>query len=86
MITIREMRPEDDLNAVLTLSKDFLAEYEEHRRKGIGTHLLDTAVDYFRNQKIKYFTFYTSVANQDAIELYEKCGMKPLHTSFIGET
>ncbi len=157
MITVRELRHEDDLTAVLILCKNFFREYENHhreffatdnlsdadisgrfldsmesdssatlialldgeivgyasvavreqprfykirkvgsisalmvakdyRRRGIATQLLREAKAYFQRHGIKYFTFFTSVANQDAISLYEKLGMVPLHTSFIGET
>jgi len=58
----------------------------EHRRQGIATRLLAEAKIYFRRYGIKYFTFYTAVANQAAIRLYERKGMAALHTSFIGET
>jgi ribosomal protein S18 acetylase RimI-like enzyme len=30
MLSVRELRPEDDLDAVLALCKDFFAEYEQH--------------------------------------------------------
>jgi ribosomal protein S18 acetylase RimI-like enzyme len=157
MITIRELRPEDDLAAVLKLCKDFFAEYESHhkdffdtdnlsdvdisgrfleslksddsatiiavsdgvivgyasvvirdqprfyrikkvgaisalmvaqnyRRQGIATRLLLEAKAYFRRHGLRYFTFYTAVANQEAIRLYEKLGMLPLYTGFISET
>lgn len=157
MITIRELRPEDDLTAVLALCKDFFAEHEahhkeffdtdslsdadisarflqsmesdssatiialvddaivgyasvavreqprfykikkvgvisglmvakNHRRRGIATRLLVEAKAYFRRHELKYFTFYTAVANQAAIKLYEQLGMVALHTAFIGET
>lgn len=156
MITIRNLREEDNLEAVLTLCKDFFAEYENHhkeffnidnlsdvdisarfveswksdssativafddsklvgyasvavrkqpsfykikkvgnisalmvmkeyRRRGIATQILEEAKNYFNQREIKYYTFYTAVANQEAIRLYEKIGMLPLHISFIGE-
>lgn len=155
-MTVRELRPDDDLAAVLTLCKDFFAEYEghheeffdtdnlgdadisgrfleslesdtsatiialednaivgyaslsvneqprfyktkktgsisalmvarNHRRKGIATRLLAEAKAYFQRKGIKYFTLYTAVANQAGIELYERCGLAPLHSSFIGK-
>ncbi|MCK4412386.1 MAG: GNAT family N-acetyltransferase [Candidatus Eisenbacteria sp.] len=43
MISIRELRPEDDLAAVLTLCKDFLAEYEGHHREFFDTGNLSDA-------------------------------------------
>jgi ribosomal protein S18 acetylase RimI-like enzyme len=157
MITIRELRREDDLKVLLTLCKDFFREYESHhseffdtdnlsdddisgrfleslesdssatlialvdgaivgyasvavreqprfykikkvgtistlmvakdyRRRGIATQLLLEAKAYFRRHGLKYYTFFTAVANREAISLYEKLGIAPLHTSFIGET
>ena len=58
----------------------------EFRRRGIATGIMAEARDYFRRQGVKYYTFFTSVANADAIRLYKKLGMEPLHTSFLGET
>jgi ribosomal protein S18 acetylase RimI-like enzyme len=156
MISIRELRPGDDIAAVLKLCKDFFAEYEghhkeffdtdnlsdadisgrflqsmesdssttiialvddvivgyasvtvrdqarfykvkrvgvisglmvarEHRRQGIATKLLAEARAFFARNGIKYFTVFTAVANQAALEFYKRDGMEPLHTTFIGE-
>jgi len=156
MITVRELRREDDLSAVLTLCREFFLEYESHhkeffdtdnlsdadisgrfldslesadsatlialagdkivgyasvaireqprfykvkrvgsisalmvasefRRRGIAAQLLLEAKAFFQRHGIKYFTFYTAVANQEAVNLYRKLGIEPLHTSFIGE-
>ena len=43
MISIRELRPEDDLAAVLTLCKDFFAEYEDHHKEFFDTDSLGDA-------------------------------------------
>ena len=43
MISIRELRPEDGLAAVLTLCKDFFAEYEEHHEEFFDTDNLNNA-------------------------------------------
>lgn len=59
---------------------------EDHRRRGIGTRLLEEARVRFARHGIRYFTFYTSVANTTALRLYEKTGMTPLQTVFLGET
>jgi len=59
---------------------------KEYRRRGIATRILEEASIYFRENGIKYFTFYTAVTNQAAVRLYDKLGMSPLHFSFIGET
>jgi ribosomal protein S18 acetylase RimI-like enzyme len=57
----------------------------EHRRRGIATALLAEAVAFFRTRGVKYFTTYTAVANEAAQAFYERGGMVPLHTTFIGE-
>ncbi len=57
-----------------------------HRRRGVGTMIMQEAKRYFREQGLKYFTFYTAVANEPAIKLYKKLGIEPLHLSFLGET
>jgi ribosomal protein S18 acetylase RimI-like enzyme len=57
----------------------------DYRRRGIATGLLAKAVAYLRRRGIKYFTTYTAVANQAAVEFFERSGMMPLHTTFIGE-
>ncbi|MBN2227680.1 MAG: GNAT family N-acetyltransferase [candidate division Zixibacteria bacterium] len=59
---------------------------KDHRRRGIGGALLTEAGDFFRRKGITYYTFYTAVANQGAIRLYEKLGIKPIHTAFLGKT
>ncbi len=43
MITIRELRPDDDLTAVLTLCKDFFDEYKEHHEEFFDTDNLTDA-------------------------------------------
>lgn len=43
MITIRELRPKDDLAAILTLCKDFFAEYEGHHKEFFDTDNLSDA-------------------------------------------
>jgi ribosomal protein S18 acetylase RimI-like enzyme len=57
----------------------------EHRRRGIATALLSEAIAFFRRRGVKYFTTYTAVANERAAEFYERSGMVPLQTTFIGE-
>nr|MBN2278739.1 GNAT family N-acetyltransferase [candidate division Zixibacteria bacterium] len=59
---------------------------KEYRRRGIATRILEESGSFFRRHGIKYYTFYTSVANHDAIGLYEKIGLEPLHISYLGET
>lgn len=41
MITVRELKPEDDLAAVLALCKDFFDEYEQHHEEFFDTDNLD---------------------------------------------
>jgi ribosomal protein S18 acetylase RimI-like enzyme len=43
MIMIRELRPDDNLTAVLNLCKDFFAEYEEHHEEFFDTDNLSDA-------------------------------------------
>ena len=43
MITIPELRPKDDLAAILTLCKDFFAEYEGHHKEFFDTDNLSDA-------------------------------------------
>jgi ribosomal protein S18 acetylase RimI-like enzyme len=57
-----------------------------HRRRGVGTMIMLEAKRYFREQGLKYYTFYTAVANEPAIKLYKKLGIEPLHMSFLGRT
>jgi ribosomal protein S18 acetylase RimI-like enzyme len=156
MITIRELRPDDDLAAVLGLCKVFFDEYESfhedffntdnlsdddisgrflesltsdssatiialdddrvvgyaliavreqprfykvkkvgavsglmvaksHRRRGIASLLLKEVKAFFHRQGVRYFTLYTSVVNEGAIEFYKRNGLTALHASFIGE-
>jgi ribosomal protein S18 acetylase RimI-like enzyme len=59
---------------------------QDYRRRGIATQLLVEAKTYFRRHGLKYFTFYTAVANREAIMLYERLGMQPLYKGFLGET
>lgn len=43
MTIIRELRPDDDLNAVLALCKDFFAEYQDHHHEFFNTDNLSDA-------------------------------------------
>jgi len=157
MITVRELRADDDLDSVLKLCRDFFHEYEMHheeffdldnltdddisgrivssisdnesatlialksdliigyaslvirdqprfykvkkvgaisalmvakesRRKGAATLLIKEAERWFREREIKYFTFFTAIANRGATRFYERIGFTPLHVSFVGAT
>jgi hypothetical protein len=43
MISVRELRPDDDLPAVLALCKEFFAEYGAHHREFFDTDSLTEA-------------------------------------------
>jgi ribosomal protein S18 acetylase RimI-like enzyme len=58
----------------------------EYRRRGIATRLIDEARTYFGRQGVRYFTLYTSAANEEAIRFYEVNGLSVLQTVFVGET
>jgi len=55
-----------------------------HRRRGIAGQLFGQAKVFFKEKGVRYFTAYTAVANQGAIEFYEQSGLTPLHTTMIG--
>jgi len=59
--------------------------HHNHRRKGVGRKLLQSAVDYFKEKGIKQYTLFTSVNNKCGIEFYEKCGLEKLYTTMMGE-
>jgi ribosomal protein S18 acetylase RimI-like enzyme len=58
---------------------------KEYRHKGIGTRLLKAAKSYFTAKKIKYYTLFTAVENQAALDFYERSGLTPLHMTMLGE-
>lgn len=58
---------------------------KNHRRKGIGRKLLQSAVEYFRENGVKQYTLFTSVNNKSGIEFYQKCGLEKLFTTLMGE-
>ncbi len=55
------------------------------RRRGIATQLLVEAKRWFREQGVKYFTVFAATTNEPALCFYQRCGLKPLHTTLIGE-
>jgi ribosomal protein S18 acetylase RimI-like enzyme len=59
--------------------------HPKFRRRGIARKLLSKAEKYFGRKSVKYYTVYTTVNNQNAITFYENNGLKPLHTTLIGE-
>jgi len=58
---------------------------QDHRRKGIGRKLLQSAGGYFKEKGIKQYTLFTSVNNKSGVEFYEKCGLEKLYTTMMGE-
>jgi ribosomal protein S18 acetylase RimI-like enzyme len=50
------------------------------RKKGIGTKLVIKAIEFFKENGIKYYTVFTSINNASGISLYKKCGFKELST------
>jgi ribosomal protein S18 acetylase RimI-like enzyme len=59
---------------------------QDARRSGIGGQLLAAARSFFREQRVRYYTVDTAAANQAAIGFYQRQGLAPLHTHFLGET
>jgi len=43
------------------------------------------AIEYFRNNGIKYYEVFTSINNKDGLSLYKKCGFNELYTTLYGE-
>ncbi|MBA4395420.1 MAG: hypothetical protein C0407_17865 [Desulfobacca sp.] len=58
---------------------------KDHRRKGTGRKLLQSAADYFKQKNVKQYTLFTSVNNKCGIEFYEKCGLEKLFVTLMGE-
>ncbi len=56
-----------------------------HRRQGIAERLLAEAQSFFRQQGVDYFTVFTAVANQPALQFYKKSDLTPLYTTFLGK-
>lgn len=54
------------------------------RRQGIATRLLDAARAFLISRGVKYFTLYTAVANEGALEFYRRNGLAPLHYNMVG--
>jgi len=50
---------------------------EEFRKKGIGSKLLDYALDYIKRQGYSHASIMVSASNDKAILMYEKRGFKP---------
>jgi hypothetical protein len=46
---------------------------------------LKKAKVFFTHKQVDYYTAFTAVANQGAVEFYRKSGMLPLYTTLIGD-
>src|SRR5213594_3796913 len=60
---------------------DLMAVDPAHRRKGIGTRLLDTLLEHFRRERINLVLLDVPVEQMPAVKLYEKIGfnVRALH-------
>lgn len=60
--------------------------HKDYRNRGLGSQLLSAARGFLKDKGVQYYTVYTSVNNINAINLYKKCGMIPLHTTLLGDS
>jgi ribosomal protein S18 acetylase RimI-like enzyme len=44
--------------------------------RGIGTHLLESIIKWFRNHRYTFIYLHTECDNENAIRLYEKAGFQ----------
>jgi ribosomal protein S18 acetylase RimI-like enzyme len=58
---------------------------KDYRRGGIGQQLLERAIDFFAQRGVRYYSVYTAVSNQGAIDFYLGNGMEPRYTTLVGE-
>lgn len=58
---------------------------KDYRRRGIASRLFVAAKEFFVSQGLKYYTVYTAVENQGAIDFYQQNGLAPLYSTMIGE-
>ncbi len=49
---------------------------EEHRGKGLGKRLMETAIEWFKEKKIRRIELRVGASNRDAIAFYESHGFK----------
>lgn len=59
---------------------------KDYRRRGIAERLLAQAKAFFMDKGIRFYTVYTAVTNQAALDFYQKNGLMPLYTTMLGET
>ena len=58
---------------------------EEYRHQGLARRLLQESIKFFKAHGLSYYTVYTAVENQVAIDFYQENGLVPLYTTMIGE-
>ena len=58
---------------------------KEYRHRGIANKLLAKAKEFFASNGLKYYTVFTAVENQGAIDFYQQNGLEPLYSTMIGE-
>lgn len=56
-----------------------------YRLRGIAGRLLAEVASFFRAKGIRYYTVYTAVTNQAALQFYDECGLTPMYTTLLGE-
>lgn len=59
--------------------------HKDYRRTGIGSQLMKAAAAFFREKEVKYYTLFTSVANQSALDFYAQVGLVPLYVTLIND-
>ena len=62
---------------------DLMAVHRQHRKKGIGTALLNSVLDQFKVQNIDTIHLDVPSTEQDAIRLYQKLGFKTRAYSMV---
>lgn len=58
---------------------------KKHRGKGIAKQLLNFALNYFKNKKLKYVSCSVEIDNDIAFKVWQKCGFKQLSRELILE-
>lgn len=61
-------------NGIYEIAK--LGVYSEYRKKGVGNLLMETVLQYSKEQGVKHLILYTASELIDARKLYEKFGFK----------
>ena len=58
---------------------------KEYLHRGIANKLLAKAKEFFASNGLKYYTVFTAIENQGAIDFYQQNGLEPLYSTMIGE-